>query len=153
MGCLPWINTSGQPTLMRPPKKLSPRLPFSGRRNQTRDDFNGKRFNEKILGSSQSIFRTAEPQLRHWVMPSELPKVTPQCDVLPANVIAVSLHQWHWMLPPLESRYACHRGQCCCHHHQHGFSIVPASWFCQLPTASLGRVCAIVGTVSHGQTT
>lgn len=36
-------------------------------------------------------------KLRHWVMPPKLPKVTPHCDVLPANVIAVSLHQWHWM--------------------------------------------------------
>ena len=39
-------------------------------------------------------------------MQPKLPKVTPQCDILLASSQhwmsqLVSLHQWHWMLPPL----------------------------------------------------
>lgn len=120
-----------------------PRLSFFGGINQTMDDLSGKRFNEKILGSLQRVSRKAGTWLKHLLIPpkhSLIPpaKVTPQCDTPAVSSEhsmpwLVSPHQWHWMLDActsaLESGYDCH---CChrCHHHQNGFSTVPAFLFC-----------------------
>lgn len=76
---------------------------FFGGINQTLDDWSGKRFNEKSLGSLQNVSMKAGNWLTHSLIQPELPKVTAQCDAPAVSSEhsmpwLVSSHQWHWTL-------------------------------------------------------
>lgn len=67
---------------------------FFGGINQTLDDLSGKRFNEKILGSLQSVSMKAGTWLKHSLIQPKLPKVTPQCDTPAVS----SEHSMPWLV-------------------------------------------------------
>lgn len=124
---------------MRPPLKSSPRIPFSGR------------INRKLWMTSVGEVLIKRFQAAPDTSPGRL-------DPSSVNPGGRSLRHHTrgtgpWLRSPLpwNPDRGCHCHRCCCHRHQDGFSIVPASLFCSLSTASLVRAWAIVKVVSDWQ--